>query len=78
MLLVKRCRERVKAQVLPQLEEIQSKSQGDALAGNKGKQVIHKASRTEGTFPESPFRLRVRANSARFDSLRLCTMNSYR
>ncbi|GAA5828853.1 hypothetical protein JCM3766R1_003843 [Sporobolomyces carnicolor] len=43
VLLVKRCRERVKAQVLPQLEEIQSKSQGDALAGNKGKQVIHKA-----------------------------------
>ncbi|GAA5995201.1 hypothetical protein JCM5350_008211 [Sporobolomyces pararoseus] len=43
VLLVKRCRERVKAKVLPQLEEIQSKSQGDALAGNKGKQIIHKA-----------------------------------
>ncbi|GAA6059506.1 hypothetical protein JCM10212_002249 [Sporobolomyces blumeae] len=43
VLLVKRTRERVKAKVLPQLEEIQAKSQGDALAGNKGKQVIHKA-----------------------------------
>ncbi|GAA5883571.1 hypothetical protein JCM16303_004890 [Sporobolomyces ruberrimus] len=43
VLLVKRCRERVKAKVLPQLEEIQNKSQGDALAGNKGKQVIQKA-----------------------------------
>ncbi|GAA5935157.1 RNA-binding signal recognition particle subunit SRP54 [Sporobolomyces koalae] len=41
--LVKRCRERVKAKVLPQLEEIQTKSQGDALAGNKGKQIIHTA-----------------------------------
>jgi signal recognition particle subunit SRP54 len=45
VLLVKRCRERVKAKVLPQLEEIQNKSQGDALAGNKGKQLIHQVSR---------------------------------
>ncbi|GAA5898193.1 RNA-binding signal recognition particle subunit SRP54 [Sporobolomyces salmoneus] len=43
VMLVKRCRERVKEKVLPQLEEIQAKSQGDALAGNKGKQIIHKA-----------------------------------
>ncbi|GAA5873493.1 hypothetical protein JCM1840_007395, partial [Sporobolomyces johnsonii] len=43
VLLVKRCRERVKAKVLPQLEDIQNKSSGDALAGNKGKQVIQKA-----------------------------------
>ena len=34
----------MKAKVLPQLEEIQKKSQGDALAGNKGKQIIQKVS----------------------------------
>ncbi|KAK4703521.1 signal recognition particle subunit SRP54, partial [Phenoliferia sp. Uapishka_3] len=40
--LVKNLRERVKVKVLPQLVEIQKKSSGDALAGNKGKQIIHK------------------------------------
>ncbi|KAL8279927.1 hypothetical protein RQP46_007777 [Phenoliferia psychrophenolica] len=40
--LVKNLRERVKVKVLPQLVEIQKKSSGDALAGNKGKQLIHK------------------------------------
>jgi hypothetical protein len=28
--------------VLPQLEDIQKKSSADTLAGNKGKQLIHK------------------------------------
>lgn len=28
--------------MLPQLEEIQKKSSADTLAGNKGKQLIHK------------------------------------
>ncbi|KAM0751547.1 signal recognition particle protein [Meredithblackwellia eburnea MCA 4105] len=40
--LVKNLRERVKVKVLPQLIEIQ-KNKGDALAGNKGKQIIHRA-----------------------------------
>lgn len=42
---MKRCRERVKAAVLPQLEEMQAKQgQGaDAMQGNKAKQLIHKA-----------------------------------
>lgn len=44
MKLVKNLRERVKVKVLPQLVEIQKKSSGDALAGNKGKQLIHKVS----------------------------------
>ena len=43
--LVKNLRERVKVKVLPQLVEIQKKSSGDALAGNKGKQLIHKVIR---------------------------------
>ncbi|GAA5987687.1 hypothetical protein JCM10908_007172 [Rhodotorula pacifica] len=47
VLLVKRCRERVKASVLPQLEEMQAKQgqgQGDAVVqGNKAKQLIQKA-----------------------------------
>ncbi|GAA6014083.1 hypothetical protein JCM8202_005138 [Rhodotorula sphaerocarpa] len=45
VLLVKRCRDRVKAAVLPQLEEMQAKQgQGaDAMQGNKAKQLIHKA-----------------------------------
>ncbi|GJN91006.1 hypothetical protein Rhopal_004020-T1 [Rhodotorula paludigena] len=46
--LVKRTRDRVKKQVLPQLEELQAKSTSanqdhDPLAGNKAKQLIHKA-----------------------------------
>ncbi|GAA6009726.1 RNA-binding signal recognition particle subunit SRP54, partial [Rhodotorula paludigena] len=46
--LVKRTRDRVKKQVLPQLEELQAKSASanqdhDPLAGNKAKQLIHKA-----------------------------------
>lgn len=40
--LVKSLRERVRVKVLPQLEEIQKKSSADTLAGNKGKQLIHK------------------------------------
>ncbi|GAA5961311.1 hypothetical protein JCM8115_001547 [Rhodotorula mucilaginosa] len=47
VLLVKRCRERVKAAVLPQLEELQAKQSGgggaDAMQGNKAKQMIQKA-----------------------------------
>ncbi|GAA5884418.1 hypothetical protein JCM3774_006396 [Rhodotorula dairenensis] len=45
VLLVKRCRERVKASVLPQLEELQAKQgQGaDAMQGNKAKQLIQQA-----------------------------------
>ncbi|KAI5477073.1 hypothetical protein MNV49_006872 [Pseudohyphozyma bogoriensis] len=40
--LVKNLRDRTKVRVLPQLVEIQRKSSGDALAGNKGKQLIQK------------------------------------
>ncbi|GAA5851102.1 hypothetical protein JCM9279_000322 [Rhodotorula babjevae] len=45
VLLVKRTRERVKRQVLPQLEEIQQRqgAEHDTMAGNKAKQLIHKA-----------------------------------
>ncbi|TNY21861.1 putative signal recognition particle 54 kDa protein [Rhodotorula diobovata] len=45
VLLVKRTRERVKKLVLPQLEQIQAKqgTEHDAMAGNKAKQLIHKA-----------------------------------
>ncbi|POY75634.1 hypothetical protein BMF94_1256 [Rhodotorula taiwanensis] len=45
VLLVKRCRDRVKQLVLPQLEEMQAKQGqgGDAMQGNKAKQLIHKA-----------------------------------
>lgn len=42
--LVKTLRDRVKVKVLPQLVEIQKKSSGDALAGNKGKQLIQRVS----------------------------------
>lgn len=40
--LVKSLREKVKVRVLPQLVEIAKKSSGDALAGNKGKQLLQK------------------------------------
>ncbi|GAA6032316.1 hypothetical protein JCM8097_008115 [Rhodosporidiobolus ruineniae] len=48
VLLVKRTRDRVKAKVLPQLEDIKAKAQqhgtqDDALEGNKAKQIIHQA-----------------------------------
>ncbi|BGP40635.1 Signal recognition particle [Rhodotorula kratochvilovae] len=45
VLLVKRTRERVKAHVLPQLEDLQDKAGNDhdAMHGNKAKQLIHKA-----------------------------------
>ncbi|KWU43226.1 putative signal recognition particle 54 kDa protein [Rhodotorula sp. JG-1b] len=47
VLLVKRCRERVKAAVLPQLEQLQAKQGGaqnaDAMQGTKAKQIIQKA-----------------------------------
>ena len=47
--LVKSLRERVRVKVLPQLEEIQKKSSADTLAGNKGKQLIHKVCFLLGT-----------------------------
>ncbi|BGP32641.1 Signal recognition particle [Rhodotorula toruloides] len=45
VLLVKRLRDKVKAKVLPQLEEIQAKQgqDADAMQGHKAKQIIQKA-----------------------------------
>ncbi|GAA6018757.1 hypothetical protein JCM10207_005568 [Rhodosporidiobolus poonsookiae] len=44
--LVKQCRDQVKAQVLPELEQLQEKAKqqgGDAFDGNRARQIIHKA-----------------------------------
>lgn len=56
VLLVKRTRERVKRQVLPQLEEIQQKqgAEHDTMAGNKAKQLIHKVRRRSLFLPSCP------------------------
>lgn len=53
VLLVKRTRERVKRQVLPQLEEIQQKqgTDHDTMTGNKAKQLIHKVRRPSPCSP---------------------------